>query len=648
MSQVISIDLETELFSPGNMAPPPVCLSWAILEENLNGLVVGRDEISKWCEALFTKALEADGDIVITGFSISYDFCVLLEHCPELEDLIFDLYDAGIVRCAKVREKLLDIAEGTHGGERGPDDETIKKQYDLADIVLRRFGKKLDKETWRTNYGELADVPVESWPQGAIDYAVDDAVWTLKLYVHQEDRAIEMRYRLPDQTQQTRADYSLRLMSTWGLRTDGESVEALDRATQARMLELKAELQEAGLVRRKRKAKRGDRLVGKESKNTAAIREMIEASYSGATLPRTKTGKIKTDADTLELCDDPIAEVLHEYVGLEKSAGAFIDKLREGIYHPIHPFFNILVNSGRTSCSRPNIQQQPRVPGVRECFIPAPPWAGEDWVFLACDYDSQELRTWAQACLDLVGYSTLAKKYQADPKFDPHLDFAAKMLGVDYLRAQVLKKEGDERTKDFRQRAKPANFGFPVGMGAKKFRKYARGYNLILSEDEAKTLRSDWYEQWPESADYFKEINRIVGNAGYGTVIQLRSQRRRGLCRYTVAANTFFQGLAADASKLALWLVTRACYHDKSSPLYGCRPVIFAHDEIIMVAPLSYAHEAGIELRRIMLEAMAVYTPDVPVEASPCIMRRWRKDAEPAYDANGRLIPYEDAKGIAA
>jgi DNA polymerase I-like protein with 3'-5' exonuclease and polymerase domains len=141
-------------------------------------------------------------------------------------------------------------------------------------------------------------------------------------------------------------------------------------------------------------------------------------------------------------------------------------------------------------------------------------------------------------------------------------------------------------------------------------------------------------------------INQQVGQAGEGDIIQLRSGRKRGLCRYTVAANTYFQGLAADASKLALWWVTRACYTDRNSPLFGCRPVIFLHDEIIMEAPESYAHLAATELERVMVKAMQVFVPDVPCRATAALMRRWAKEAEPAY-INGKLVPYEDVRPTA-
>ncbi len=624
---IVGIDTETFLFGPGNMAPRVVCLSWAF---NDRCGLMHRDDVENWLRGTLNEAIS--GNALIVGHNICYDMACVLATFPELGGHIWAAYDAGAILCTKIREKLLDIAEGNHGGEIDHKGKRINKKYGLADIVKRYFDKDRDKETWRLRYGELDSIPIEEWPEGAKDYPIEDSTDVLAIYDQQESRSQALRYPFPDQVVQARADFSLQLMSCWGLRTDGDKVVKLKTYTDERMAELKIELQEAGLVRRKTTPK------SKESKDTAAIRAMIERSFSGGAVPRTKTGKMKTDSDTLEMCDDPISGVLSEYNSLQKSSSSFIDKLSAGINLPIHPSYNILVNTGRTSSYNPNIQQPPRVGGVRECYIPS-----DGCVFVACDYDNQELRAWAQVCLDLVGESTLANKFQADPSFDAHLDFASNMLGITYEEGKFLKKEKDPKMKEYRQQAKPANFGFPVGMGFKKFRKYARGYKLIITEEQSEILRTNWYTQWPEAQLYFDEINRIVGDAGYGSVIQIRSNRRRGMCRYTVAANTLFQGLAADASKAALWLVAMACYYLTDSPLYGCRPVIFAHDEIILNAPEAIAHEAALELQRLMIMAMEAYTPDIPIRASSALMRCWKKDVDPVYNEHGRLIPWEDA-----
>jgi len=107
------------------------------------------------------------------------------------------------------------------------------------------------------------------------------------------------------------------------------------------------------------------------------------------------------------------------------------------------------------------------------------------------------------------------------------------------------------------------------------------------------------------------------------------SERVRGNCSFTQASNTYFQGLASDASKNALLEVVKKCFGEPgSSALVGCRPCIFVHDEIIIEAPEEYASEAADELVRTMIEAAEEVCRHVPFRASPTLMRRWSKKAK--------------------
>src|SRR5262249_25931349 len=79
----------------------------------------------------------------------------------------------------------------------------------------------------------------------------------------------------------------------------------------------------------------------------------------------------------------------------------------------IHPNYNPLVRTGRTSCSRPNIQNLPRKGGFREAFIPSP-----GHLFLVVDFSFIELRTLAAECLARYGRSRLAEAIREG--IDPH------------------------------------------------------------------------------------------------------------------------------------------------------------------------------------------------------------------------------------
>ena len=124
---------------------------------------------------------------------------------------------------------------------------------------------------------------------------------------------------------------------------------------------------------------------------------------------------------------------------------------------------------------------------------------------------------------------------------------------------------------------------------------------------------------------------------------QLRSGRLRGGTNYCAGCNTYFQGLAADGAKNAIWEVMKECYVDVDSPLYGCRPVAFIHDELLVEVPedIEARTAAADRLAEVMVSAMEKWIPDVKIAAEPAAMTRWLKGAEEVRDEQGRLMCWE-------
>jgi DNA polymerase I-like protein with 3'-5' exonuclease and polymerase domains len=261
-----------------------------------------------------------------------------------------------------------------------------------------------------------------------------------------------------------------------------------------------------------------------------------------------------------------------------------------------------------------------------------------NYLFISVDYDTLELRALAQAMKDLLGVEgELLNALRAGK--DLHLDGAADILGILYEEAEKRKREA--QVKELRQLFKIANFGFPGGMSAKTFVEYAKGYGVKIAPEKSAWLKRQWERKWPEIPNQYFPFVAETLEKNNGVITQVRSGRKRGRVSFTAAANGYFQGLAADGAKEACWAVTKACYVQKDSPLYGSRPVAFIHDEIIVEARRDRAHWAAEEMCRLMVEAMQKWLPDVPVKVSPSLMYRWWKEAEEVRDANGMLIPWE-------
>lgn len=157
----------------------------------------------------------------------------------------------------------------------------------------------------------------------------------------------------------------------------------------------------------------------------------------------------------------------------------------------------------------------------------------------------------------------------------------------------------------------------------------------------AEELRSAWFAQWSEMKEYFKFISV---QSELGEITQFVSDRLHGGVGYCDAANCLFQGLTADGAKRALRAVSRECYCDVNSPMYGTRPIAFLHDEILSAVPLKRAHESLNRMVVVMVDEMRKLLPDVYCCAEPALSLCWSKAMEPAYDENGRLMPWDLTK----
>lgn len=665
---MIGWDTETELIRQGLLAPDLVCLSYAESDADYDiqgGVVHVRDAETK---TRLRRILSEPS----TAANVPYDLAVVGVCFPELMPLIFEALAAGIVHDVQMRQKLLDIAAGKYrrvfrviGGKRR------QLGYSMEDLSLRHLDWQLEKDQWRLRYSELMDVPVSDWPQGAVDYAKFDAVAALGVHLLQDVEAEKLAEDhhitavLANESAQLRAHWGLHLAACWGIRTCQYAVQELEDRVRREWEATKEYLVREGIVRsngsRNTKLAK-ERLLqaaahyGAPLKLTDAGQEKIqrgELDYEGAV----RAGLISLDEDSCEASGDEVLVKYARYGSLIKLQSTYVKALWGGVSLPIQSYFEPLAETGRTTSSKPNLQNPYRDPfaareegtyvpedyvgypvrpdkplGVRDCFVARPGCA-----FIACDYDKAELHSLAQVCHTIFGFSRLGDRLRDG--FDPHLDMAAQILGMEYAEALRRLKLRDKEVKDKRQMAKAANFGYPGGLGSETFREWARKtYGVTLSSEESRWLKEHWLDTWPEMVHYFKWINNLADYGGDATVRHFFSGRWRGKIPYTVTCNTFFQGLTADGAKAAMWELTRRQFTEPTSALYGTHIVNFIHDEFIIEAPVAVVHEAAAEMQQVMVDEYNKFTPDVPVRATPVAMYRWMKDPEPTYH-DGRLVP---------
>lgn len=637
---LFSFDFETHLIQPGLLAPPIVCGAFAP-----NSCILPRPEAL----ARVDRALE-DPTTTFVGANVAYDWGCFLRYRPGALARIWQAYEDGRVWDVLIYATLRAIAEGRLGDKKllRRDGSAIQtKRYSLEECVLESLGRRNAKENdkYRLAYATLEGLPISKWPKEAVQYPLDDAENTL--LVAEEQRRGPRHANL---VEQCHAAFAAHLGSLWGVRVDPRRVSVLDEHVTATMQACDREAKAAGFVRED------------GTKDTKAVQLAVTTAYGGNP-PRTAKGGVSTSRDTLEDADSPALDVLVERSRAEKLQ-VYAEALKAQANKPLNVSCNILLSTGRASYQG-LIQLIPRKGGVRQCFVARP---GTVWS--SVDYAAIEMSTLAQVHLWAIGRSSLADAINEG--LDPHWLFGANMTGVSYKDTLKTAKAKGTPEADIRQAAKAANFGFPGMMGPAKFvfakkkegskvcewiyrdgqcgmetvREF-QGRELDLPMCyrclvEAKKLRDSYLRQWPEMRLYWTWVEREMATHE-GHIQQFVSKRVRKPSSAPAAANSYFQGLAADGAKAALVAMTKEMYLDSSSPLYGSRLMVFAHDETILEIPEERAHEAAHRQAEIMVQEMRRFVPEVRVTAEPALMRRWDKDAEAVY-VDGRLQVWEPKK----
>ncbi len=688
MRRVVAFDSETSLIRPALLAPPLVCLTWQ--EPGQAARIVHHSD----AEPVLRQWLESD--CIIVGHNVAYDLAVVCERFPHLRSLVFKAYAEDRVTDTMLRQQLLDIAGGIYRGQLNDKQVWRENKYDLESLAKRCAGMVLVKDAWRLSYGEFLDTPLADWPRRATElqaaaraklsttddpkaleslrsmvngdpsraseYPLDDARATLAVYLSQEQHATY----LEDQYRQARAAWALHLSSAWGLRTDEAGVETLRAATQAEYDDLESELIQVGLIRNDKKRTRDTKAAKARMVRVCTDESMTLRRTDGHTKGSEKcrdaeggplpggdercVEHVSLDSDACKATGDSVLEAYAEIGTCKKVLTNDVEALAKGVAYPVHTRYG-MAETGRTTSSRPNIQNLRRKAGIREAFVPRP---GK--VLAAADYPQLELYTLAQCCVKWVGKSKLSEALNGG--LDPHLAMAANIVGCSYEEAKA--RIDSPQIDNARQTAKVANFGFPGGLGIPKLCLFAKKtYGVDLTEGAAKLLKSQWFATWPEMRGYFgiadsfsklfreEESRRLAQIAALETsgamFRSLFTKRQRAGMTYCAACNNGFQALGSDCAKESLWRVAREQYDAPTSALYNTRTVAFVHDEIIIEADEATAHDAALRLADVMVEGANIYLPDVQIsreKVKPLLMRRWSKKAKPVFSSDGRLVPW--------
>jgi DNA polymerase I-like protein with 3'-5' exonuclease and polymerase domains len=366
----------------------------------------------------------------------------------------------------------------------------------------------------------------------------------------------------------------------------------------------------------------GSVLVGKKANkefnpgSTAQVASAFE--LCGIDLPKNDdTGKSTLNQISLAEFDskDPVLQMYRERVKIETSL-EHVEKLIQNINpvtHRIHSFYNqVGANSGRFTCAGApktaktkvkttfavNLQQVPRSKAFRESFVASP-----GYKLIIADYSQMELRLLAE----LANIPQMQEAYNTD--IDLHTLTASLVNDCDI----------SEVTKQQRQMAKGANFGFIYGIGFRKFKTYAAAsFGVHLSLSESKILHSKFHSAYPRLREWHRQRGALVQDGWCYTRTALG--RRRLLAyddaRMTIAANTLIQGTGADILKVALGELNEYLSED-------VRLIAVVHDEVVLEVKEGLEEFWKDKLANVMVEAGASVFKKTRLVAEPGIGDDW-------------------------
>jgi len=322
-----------------------------------------------------------------------------------------------------------------------------------------------------------------------------------------------------------------------------------------------------------------------------------------------------TQEATLKLLGHPVANQILQYREIKKGRDLLETCLEHAAEHDgrIHPkLFQLGAETGRYTCSDPNLQQVPGKEEFRKLFIPS-----DGHLLISGDWSAIELRIMAS----LSGDPTMLRAFAEGQ--DLHRITASKISG----------KAPDQITKAERGMAKAVNFGLIYGMGEETLRLYARdSFGTDMSDEEAEKARQVFFKTYPyikryhahiknrpDQTYYLPEKSKIVEKTL--KLVHSRSGRVRivgldenGNIYFTQAVNQPDQGTGADMLKKALTLL----YRDTDYRL-----ILPVHDEIVIEVPEEEAEHAKEVLHDIMVRAGREFIDPVPVEAEVKVGRSW-------------------------
>lgn len=272
--------------------------------------------------------------------------------------------------------------------------------------------------------------------------------------------------------------------------------------------------------------------------------------------------------------------------------------------------FEQIINTGRFSCSHPNLQQLPREGLQRAAFVPA-----KGNVFIIGDFSGQELGIMAAASKEEIWIKAMLRREDIH-SLTASLLYTEEWQSGKEKGCNFPKKCSCKEHKRVREHAKTINFAIAYGAGPKNI-----GGQLKISEKESIRLLNKYKRVVPALTRW------LVKNAKESVSTRLSYSadpfRRRRVLRdpedwmlANIGKNNPVQSCGANMIKLAMVSLS------SNTPI-----VLTIHDELVIEVKKTNAKKASLELKTIM-EKSADYCTGISglIEVQPRIATNLLKE----------------------
>ncbi len=470
MTECIAIDFETYLIDKDNPYPKPVCLSIHTERNENDSKGLDSSNSKRYSEVLVGHEKMHQGLLwafnsgkKIVAHNITFEAGVIWYHFSELRQNLRNALAKGNLACTMIQEQLMSCYIKENGLKSSL--SALVDKYLEVDISHTK-----GEDSWRTNYNQLDGIPIERWPQAAIDYSLGDSIYAHKIFQIQESRM------QGEATEAIEASIWLNLMASLGITIDCSRVRELRMEIGAKLKPHYDLLIDMELCRYSK---------GKIVKNMKVFRGHLRKTL-GKNVRYTPKRNVSTSGEDLAyyqtISNDPVVNSFVTIATYEKVISAFTNRLEQA--DPvIRTNYSVAKSSGRTSSTSSklypsvNIQQMPRqVPDVnwdvRNCFVPR-----EGFKICSIDYTGLEMASVAHQLYKLFGKSAMKDAMnEGEDYIDMHSKLACQIMrnslpnnspigqSIDPYEHFIENKK-KKQYKHYRQLSKPINLGFPGGLG---------------------------------------------------------------------------------------------------------------------------------------------------------------------------------------